>query len=135
MADTCKHLKEIFKAEEPFLNQEYTLHKWFSSEKNHKEIGLEEAILDYVRTHFISWATGFAWAYCPLYCEGEGCEGYVAKQTKFNLGIKDIQDEKGISFEEAEKIYISNLGPSFWKGVTDAMIYIKNKKKITPESP
>jgi len=125
----CDHLKELFNAEEPFLNQEYIQHQGFISEKNNIEVELEEAKLDYVKKHMRNWATGFAWIYCPFYCKGEGCEDYVAKQKNFNKELNSIMKEKNVSIEEAEQIYISQLGPSFWKGCVDAMIYMKNKKK------
>ena len=105
-----------------FLNSVPNVKVWFKK-------WFEEAKLDYVKTHMTTWATGFAWVYCPFCCEGEECENYIAKQKKFNKELENIQKEKNVSFEEAEQIYISKLGPSFWKGVTDAMIYIKHKKK------
>jgi uncharacterized protein YukE len=133
MADYCNHLKDLFDAEKPFLDNEIKIHKWCLCEKI-GNIGDDEAQIDYVKSHLKAWGTGFASVYCTMACEGEGCNAYQAKQKSFNENIKDLKtiledkENRKFSIEEVEKIYVFKLGPSYWKGCVDALMYLKSKK-------
>ncbi len=133
MADYCNHLQDLLDAEKPFLESEIKIHKWCKSEKM-GDIGEGKAEIDYAKSHLKDWATGFASVYCSMACEGEECGGYKAKQKSFMDNVKNLrkvlEKEEGrmFSFEEVEKIYVFKLGPSYWKGCTDALMYLKSKK-------
>jgi hypothetical protein len=133
MADCCNHLKELLDAEKPFLDNEIKIHKWCLCEKM-GDIGDDEAEIDYVKSHLKAWGTGFASVYCLMACEGEKCEGYKCKQKSFTDNVKSLRkfleekEDRKFSFEEVEKIYIFELGPSYWKGCVDALMYLKSKK-------
>lgn len=133
MAEYCNHLKELLAAQIPFFKEEVNFNRFILNRENKgKDVGEAKAKGDYIKKHMKDWGTGFAEVYCLLFCEERSdCKAYSSKQSKLKKKIEDYQKElsnnlhREVSYEEAERKYLYVLTPSYWMGVTEAFLFMK----------
>lgn len=134
MTDCCTHKKEFLELEQNLLEKEFKKNQSFLTIKNHRKVSIKEAKEDYVKNYLSLWASGFAQAYCFYCCDPHKCREYNSKMANYVRKVKSHMKklsnnlDRKVSFEEAERDYIFELGPSFWKGITDVFYLLKSGK-------
>ncbi len=67
----CTKLKEFLKREQEQMINAINENKWYLSEKEHHDVGLERAMNDFQEKYLQTWATGFRHCYCKFVCSVE----------------------------------------------------------------
>ncbi len=68
MEDYCSHLNELIKEEKPALIKAINENKYYLSQKENHDVGLQKAKEDFIANHLKTWATNFKDIYCNHVC-------------------------------------------------------------------
>ena len=86
---------QFFQTQAAILTRCVNEHKWYLSEKAHRDVGWDAALDSFCEKYFQGFAAGFRAAYCGLFCPNRGnCEigskyAHVSVPTGRDASVED----------------------------------------------